>query len=97
MKILNTLVAAFAALTIAAVADPVVVQPVVVPPQPTRIAPLILAPADAMTTIAAIRADGNTVSLSGSTVAVNPPYGMLITSGSNAGKIAVLLTVRPVH
>jgi len=95
MKTLNIIIAATAALTLAAIADPVVVQPVVVPPQPTRIAPLILAPSDAMTTIAQIQANNNTVSLSGSTVSVNPPYGMLVTTGSNAGKIAVFLSVRP--
>jgi len=92
-----TLFAAFAGVLVTlAKADPITVQPVMVPPQPVRIAPLVLPAADAVTAIAQIKADNCTVLLSGTTVTVMPPYGMLITSGTNAGKIAVVLYPKPV-
>jgi uncharacterized membrane protein len=69
--------------------------PVTLLQQPIRIAPLVLAPVDAMAAIQSIVAAKYTVSLNGSTVSVYPPFGSLIVSGDNAGKIQVNLMVRP--
>ena len=96
MKKSILILAAFAASLAFAPADTVTVQAVAVPPQPVRIAPLVLSSSDAVATIATIKANNNTVSLSGSTVAVYPPSGVLISSGTNAGKINIFLMIRPV-
>jgi len=95
MKKHIALLAAIAALTLAVHADPVVVQPLAVPPQPVRVAPLVLSATDAVAAIAQIKSDGGKVMLSGSMVAVTPPFGMLITTGTNAGKISVSMLLRP--
>ena len=76
-------------------AAPLVVQPVVLPPQPTRVAPLVLTPTEAIAAITQIRAENNTVSLNGATEAVLPPSAILITEGADAGKVRVMLMVRP--
>lgn len=76
-------------------ASPLIVQPVVVPPAPARIAPLVLTPADAITAIAQIKSENNTVSLDGATVTVFPPTAILITEGVDAGKVRIALMIRP--
>lgn len=70
---------------------PPAAQVLPMPVQRIMLAPIIKSPSDALVEIQTIAAAGNAVSVSGSTVYVFPPSGMLITTGSQAGMVRISL------